>query len=62
MKIQIGNTILANGERFVVTAEPYVPEDLEDSAIDETYTIGEYIIPVNDGGAIYESEVVDICR
>lgn len=45
MEVKIGDTILANGEKFVVTGEPYIPEDLEDSAIDKDYTIGEYIIP-----------------
>ena len=61
MNIKVGDTIFANGENFLVTDEPYIPDDLEgDSAIDETYCEGEYIIPVNSGGAIYESEVVDI--
>ena len=61
MHIKVGDTIFANGEKFLVTGEPYIPDDLDgDSAIDETYCEGEYIIPVNSGGAIYESEVVEI--
>lgn len=61
LNIHVGDTILANGEKFVVTDEPYLPDDLDgDSAIDDCYTTGEFIIPVNNGGAIYESEVTAV--
>lgn len=63
MNIKVGDTIIANGEKFTVTDEPYIPDDLDnDSAVDEFYTEGEYIIPVDNGGAIYESEVIEICK
>lgn len=50
---------------YEVTAEPYIPneEDLEwDSAIDENYVLGEYVIPVDSGGAVYENEVYKVCK
>lgn len=61
MEIKVGDTIRANEQTFLVTDEPYIPDGLDgDSAIDETYCKGEYIIPVDSGSAIYESEVADV--
>jgi len=61
MDIKVGDIIRANGHKFVVTGEPYIPSDLdEDSAVDKEYCKDEYIIPVDNGGAVYESEVMEI--
>ena len=65
MDIQVGDIIYANGYEHVVTSEPYIPneEDLKfDSAIDENYIQGEYVIPVDSGGIIYESEIDRVCK
>lgn len=65
MDIKIGDKILANGQTFVVTGKPYIPDAEElhdDDAIDETYKVGEYVIPVDNASAIYESEVDKICE
>lgn len=63
LNIEIGDMILANGEKFLVTAKPYIPDDIEtDSAIDSDYIDGEYVIPVDSGGAIYESEIIEIIK
>ena len=57
----IGDKIQAYGEIYTVSAEPYRianKDDVnDDSAVDDEYILGEYIIPVDNGGIIYEHEI-----
>lgn len=45
------------GFLHVVHAEPYIPNNQNDSAIDGDYIDGEYVIPVDGCSTLYEHEI-----